>query len=83
MERSLALAATLCLALAADVATSHLALAQMAAPQCNDFVRIKGDAEQKGNAVRNANERHAERKEVLRPDAALRRFRRGRGEIPR
>ncbi len=56
MKRSLA-AAILGLAL---IAGPRVASAQ----QCNDFMKIKADAEQKGTAVRTANEHHADRKEV-------------------
>jgi hypothetical protein len=64
MKRSLALAAASCLALATDVIGSRIALAQMGGAQCNDFVKIKADAEKNGIAVRVANERHADRKEI-------------------
>ncbi len=64
MKRSLALAAALCLALGADLTAPPIALAQMGPSQCNDFVKLKADAEAKGTAVRNANEKHSDRKEV-------------------
>jgi hypothetical protein len=65
MRRNLALAAALCLALATDVMASRIASAQMGGgAQCNDFVKIKAEAEKTGTAVRTANEHHADRKEV-------------------
>ena len=59
MLRSLALA----LALIALLVGDRVASAQ-APPQCNDFLRLRGEAEQKGIAVRKAGERKAERKEI-------------------
>jgi hypothetical protein len=59
MKRSL----TLALALIAVLAGGQMASAQ-APPQCNDFLKLRGEAEQKGMAVRKAGERKADRKEV-------------------
>ena len=59
MLRSLALA----LALVALLVGDRVASAQ-APPQCNDFLKLRGEAEQKGMAVRKAGERKAERKEI-------------------
>ncbi|MGB6542414.1 MAG: hypothetical protein WBF03_16275 [Xanthobacteraceae bacterium] len=59
MLRSLALA----LALIALLVGDRVASAQ-APPQCNDFLKLRGEAEQKGMAVRKAGERKAERKEI-------------------
>ena len=61
MKRSFAVA--MAFALAAELTGSRIASAQIPS-QCNDFVKLKADTEQKGLAVRNANQRHAERKEV-------------------
>jgi hypothetical protein len=63
MKRSLAMAAALCLGLIIGLTGPRLALAQSTS-QCNDFLKLKADAEQKGGAVRTANEHHADRKEV-------------------
>jgi hypothetical protein len=59
MKRSLALA----LALAAALVGSRMAAAQ-APPQCNDFLKLRAEAEQKGAAIKKAGERKAERKEI-------------------
>ncbi len=59
MKRSLAMV----LALLAFVAGTRLASAQ-APPQCNDFVRLRDDAQEKAAAVRTAGEHKAERKEI-------------------
>lgn len=59
MKRSLALA----LALLAVVNGSGAALAQ-APRQCNDFVRLRTDAQQKAMAIRNASQHKADRKEI-------------------
>jgi hypothetical protein len=65
MKGSLAWAAALCLAFGAEVTGPSIAVAQMGGPsQCNEFVKIKAEADKNGIAVRSANERHAERKEV-------------------
>jgi hypothetical protein len=63
MKPSLALAMAFSLALVANLTVSRVALAQ-GAPQCNDFVKLKTDTEQKAMAVRTANQRHTERKEI-------------------
>lgn len=60
MKRSVVLALTLI----AVIAGSRLASAQPSPPQCNDFMRLRSDAEQKATAVRNATQHKAERKQV-------------------
>ncbi len=67
MKRSLAMA----LALVAVVTGSRAALAQAGPAQCNDFVRLRTDAQQKALAVRTAGEHKADRKEIC---ALLTRF---------
>lgn len=59
-SRSLVLA----LALIAIAAGSHLALAQEMPQQCNDFPRLRTDAQEKALAVRKAGDRKADRKEI-------------------
>jgi len=59
MKRSLALA----LAVAFLLVGGRMAAAQSPA-QCNDFLKLRADAEQKGMALRKASERKADRKEI-------------------
>jgi hypothetical protein len=59
MKRSLALA----LAIAVLLIGGRIAAAQ-APMQCNDFLKLRADAEQKGMALRKASERKADRKEI-------------------
>ena len=59
MTRSLALA----LALSVLLLGGRTASAQAPA-QCNDFLKLRSEAEQKGSAVRKAGERKADRKEI-------------------
>jgi hypothetical protein len=59
MKRSLAMA----LAVALLLIGGRIAAAQ-APPQCNDFLKLRAEAEQKGMAVRKAGERKADRKEL-------------------
>ncbi|MGD0024778.1 MAG: hypothetical protein ABSC37_09160 [Xanthobacteraceae bacterium] len=56
-------AMVLALALGVGVAGSRTASAQMA-PQCNDFLKLRDDAQKKGNAIGAAEKRKADRKEV-------------------
>jgi hypothetical protein len=51
-------------ALVVVIAAVHPANAQVGPSQCNDFVKLRADAEQKGAAIRSAQERKAERKEI-------------------
>lgn len=60
MKRSLALA----LAFIAAAAGFHAAHAQAPQTQCNDFVKLRTDAQQKALAIRTAGERKADRKEM-------------------
>jgi hypothetical protein len=60
MKRSLALVfATVALATAPGAA-----MAQAGTVQCNDFMKLRTDAEQKAGAIRNATQRKADRKDV-------------------
>jgi len=59
MKRSLAVA----LALAAVLMDSRMAGAQ-GPPQCNDFLTLRAEAQQKGEKIRKAGERKADRKEI-------------------
>ena len=52
------------LALVTVVAGSVTAIAQSSPSQCNDFLRLRNEADQKAKAIRAATERKAERKEV-------------------
>jgi hypothetical protein len=63
MRRSLATALVLGVAFGATVIGPRGAFAQ-AASQCNDFVKIRDEAQKKGMAVRAATDRHADRKEI-------------------
>ena len=70
------------LAAFAIIAGSHAASAQAPA-QCNAFMALRNEAQQKAMAVRAATEHKAERKEVCALVTAFRDSRGGRGEIPR
>lgn len=60
MKRSLAAVfAAVALAAAPGAAT-----AQTGTVQCNDFMKLRSDAEQKAGAIRNATQRKADRKDV-------------------
>jgi hypothetical protein len=63
-KRSLTASAALGLMLAAVPLVPRLALAQGMPSQCNDFLKLRADAEQKAGAVRLASEHKAERKEM-------------------
>jgi len=52
------------LALGLGLAGSRPASAQTSAAQCNEFVKLRDDAQQKAMAVKNATDKHADRKEV-------------------
>ena len=52
------------LALVIVFAAANAVHAQGSPPQCNDFGRLRTDAEQKAGAIRTASERKAERKEI-------------------
>jgi hypothetical protein len=60
MKRSLAMG----LAFVAVVSGTCTVSAQTAPPQCNDFARLRTDAQQKAMAVRTAGEHKADRKEI-------------------
>ena len=60
MKRSLAAL----LAAVALAAAPNAALAQAGGVQCNDFLKLRSDAEQKAGAIRAATEKKAERKDV-------------------
>ena len=60
MKRSLAVLLTAGALAAAPTA----APAQTGAVQCNDFMKLRSDAEQKAGAIRAATEHKAERKDV-------------------
>ena len=60
MKRSLAVL----LAAGALAAAPGAAPAQTGTVQCNDFLKLRGDAEQRAGAIRAASERKAERKDV-------------------
>jgi hypothetical protein len=60
MKRSLAAV----LAVAALAATPAAAPAQTGTVQCNDFMKLRSDAEQKATAIRNATQQKADRKDV-------------------
>jgi hypothetical protein len=60
MRWSIALA----LAVLAAAAESHTAMAQPAPAQCNTFIQIKTEAQEKALAVRNAMQHKADRKEL-------------------
>jgi len=64
MNRSLAL--VLAFTLAGGIFTAQNAAAQGAAtgPQCNDFIKLRDDAQAKAMAVRNATLRKVDRKEL-------------------
>ncbi len=72
MNRSLATALALGLALLATVTVSRTALAQGAPgvpgapgpPQCNDFLKLRDDAEKSADAVQAAGKHHADRKQM-------------------
>jgi hypothetical protein len=66
MNRSFVNALVLGLALGALGTAPRIASAQAPPqpPQCNAFVKLRDDAGQKAMAVRNANEHHADRKEI-------------------
>jgi len=71
------------LSLAAAFAVIALAAASPSAwaqgpPQCNDFLKIRDDAEQKASAVRNAMTRKLERKEIC---ALVQRFTAAEGAV--
>ncbi len=57
------IAMVLALTLSAGVAGSRTASAQMP-PQCNDFLKLRDDAQKKGAAIGAAEKRRADRKEV-------------------
>lgn len=59
MKRSLAAVFTVALTVAPGAA-----LAQAGGVQCNDFMRLRSEAEQKAGAIRNATQQKAERKDV-------------------
>ncbi len=59
------------LAILAIAAESHTVAAQSAPPQCNSFVKLKNDAEERAIAVRTAIQHKAERKDIC---AAVQRF---------
>lgn len=52
------------LAVVALAAAPGAALAQAGGVQCNDFLKLRSDAEQKAGAIRAATEKKAERKDV-------------------
>ena len=74
MKRSLAMA----LAVVALAAASPTASAQTAPPQCSDFAKVRGEAEQKATAVRDALARKLERKEIC---ALVQRFTAAEGAV--
>jgi hypothetical protein len=63
MNRSVAI--VLALALGVGVTGPRIAAAQMP-PQCNGFLKLRDDAQQKGQAIGAAEKRKADRKEVCR-----------------
>jgi hypothetical protein len=54
----------LVLALVMTLAAANAVLAQPSPPQCNDFARLRTDAEEKATAIRAASARKVERKEM-------------------
>jgi hypothetical protein len=60
MKRSLAAVVTA----AALCAVPGAATAQTGTVQCNDFLKLRTDAEQKASAIRNATQKKADRKDV-------------------
>jgi len=64
MKRSLATALMPLAIIAGSIAASGAALAQSAAPQCNDFIKLRDSAQEKALTVRAATTRHADRKEI-------------------
>jgi hypothetical protein len=56
-------ATTLALALAASLAASHIARAQMP-PQCNGFITLRDEAQKRGKAIGDGEKRHVEREQL-------------------
>jgi hypothetical protein len=62
--RSVALALGLAFVASLTVSRNVLAAPAPAAPQCNDFVKLRTDAQQKASLVQAAGQRKADRKEI-------------------